>query len=302
MSAQWCTLCNAQAASGQLECNVGNCGISAYCCAACLAAATCAVCEFAYCASHRTACGDCKGTTCAYCARKLPGDSTIRDLNCFDIATNGLVETEIIASCPLTQNLPAPDYTVFDDFDPPIEMVTYAQSKTASKRGKRPQNVQAEHFVPNSCFIVGTGRSGTVIRGAGLYSEGKALTYWVGDDQMAGTEHKYLTDCERAFCNECEQKSQFPTLGQWLAFMQHATTQSILLHRDYAHDLTALSAADADNVRLAAASKAAYAIRYRMQAHFEKTLKSDLSAHLGNGIVGGAAPPKKVSKGQRYDL
>lgn len=302
MTAVWCKVCNKQAATGQLECNVGGCGVSSYACGTCLAKAKCSVCEFAYCATHRTACSDCSGTTCAYCARKLPGDAKIRDLNCFDAATNGLVETEIIASCPLSCKLPKPNYSIFNDFDPPIEMVTYAQSKTASKNGTRPTNVQAEHFIPNSCFIVGTGRTGTVVKGAGLYSEGKALTYWVDDDQKAGTEHKYLTDCERAFCDEAERNGQFPTLGQWLQVMQNATTQSILLHRTYTPDLSALSAVEADNVRLVAAQKAAYAIRYRMQEHFETKLKADLSSHLGNGIVGGVAPPKKVSKAQRYDL
>lgn len=302
MSAVYCAVCKAKPATQTLTCNVSGCAASGYACAGCCAKARCTVCEFTYCVNHCTACGDCKGTTCPYCARKLAGDTTIRDLNCFDSATSKIIETDIIASCPLTAKLPPPDFSIFDDFDPPIQMVTYAQSKTAAKKGKRPANVQAEHFVPNSCFILGTGRSGSVVKGAGLYSEGKALTYWVDDDQKAGTEHKYLTDCERAYCDSSEAKGQFPTLGQWLDFMQYTTTQSILLHREYLPDLSKCSKTEADNIRLDAAQKAAYAVRYKMQQHFENVLKADISAHLCNGIVAGVPPPKVVSKAQRSDL
>lgn len=295
MSALYCTICNKVPATQHFECNVGGCGNAADACATCLKQSTCAICELAYCSAHIVECSEhatCGSLTCPYCARKLPGKPQILDLNCFDKATSSMVETDIIGSCPLTASLPAPDESIFDDFDPPIELVTYASSKTAARRGVRPANVQAEHFVPNSCFIIGTGRTGAVVKGAGLYSEGKALTYWVGDDQKAGTEHKYLTDCERALCQECESKKQFPTLGQWLDCMQRATAESILQHRDYVGSGEALHAAQ----------KAAYAVRYKMQQHFVTVLKADLNCHLGNGIVGGVAPPKTVTKSQRYDL
>ena len=43
-------------------------------------------------------------------------------------------------------------------------------------------------------------------------------------------------------------------------------------------------------------------MRYKMEKHFVNVLSCDLDSHLGNGIVGGAAPPKKVSKKQEFDL
>jgi len=297
-----CPICKVDDATEEMECNVSGCAAVEQVCPVCLSKFQCEVCEFAYCDTHRTKCSVCSGVTCAYCARKLPADSRIFDLNCFDVATSSLIETDIIASCPLVSTLPEPDDSIFDDFDPPIEMITYSQSKTAAKRGVRPHNVQAEHFVPNSCFIVGTGRTGAVVKGSGLYSEGKALTYWVDDDQKAGTEHKFLTDLERAFCQECENNGQYPTLKQWLDFMQHATSQSILNHRDYTGDTTGMSDEEIANVTLKAANEAAFAVRYQMQEHFVNVLKANLSAYLGNGIVGGLAPPKKVSKAERYDL
>jgi hypothetical protein len=213
-----------------------------------------------------------------------------------------LNETDIIASCPLIAKLPAPDIAVLKHFDPPIELLTYSQSKTAGSKNARPVGVQAEHFIPNSCFIVGKGRRGATVNGVGQYSEGKALTYWVDDDQKAGTEHKYLTDCERAFCNDCQQKGVYPTLAQWFDFMQYTTVQSILAHRTYLGDVSTLTSLEAENKRLDAAQKAAHAVRYTMQQHFENNLKAKPSAFLANGIVGGNAPPAHVSKTQRSDL
>lgn len=295
MSALYCTICHKAPSTTHFECNVGGCAQAADACATCLKQYTCTVCELAYCPAHIVQCSNhatCGSLTCPYCARKLPGDPSILDLNCFDDATSGMEETDIIGSCPLTASLPVPDDSVFNDFDPPIELVTYSRSKTAARRGVRPDNVQAEHFVPNSCFIIGTGRKGAVVHGAGSYTEGRALTYWVDDDQKAGTEHKFLTDLERNFCLTCESKGQFPTLNQWLEFMQWATTESLLQHRDYVGSGEALPAAQ----------KAAYAVRYKMQQHFVTVLKADLNCHLGNGIVGGVAPPKTVSKSQRFNL
>lgn len=295
MSAQHCTICQKVLTTTLLECNVGGCTNTANVCASCLKQCVCAVCELAYCSAHIRPCSNhatCGSLTCPYCARKLPGDPRILDLNCFDDETSGMDETDIIGSCPLTASLPVPDDSVFNDFDPPIELVTYSRSKTAARRGVRPDNVQAEHFVPNSCFIIGSGRKGAVVQGAGRYTEGRALTYWVDDDQKAGTEHKYLTDRERRFCLECESKQKFPTLAQWLDFMQLATSESLQQHRAYVGSGDAVHAAE----------QAAYAVRYKMQQHFVTVLKADLNCYLGNGIVGGVAPPKKVSKSQRYDL
>jgi|CXWL01.2.fsa_nt_gi hypothetical protein len=303
MSAVWCEICQQAASTGYVPCNISGCNTGVACCSLnCLTALVCTVCENTSCLAHRSNCAACGGTTCHYCARKLAGDAAIRDLNCFDAVTGHLQETEIIASCPLAATLPAPDLAVLNEFYPTIELLTYAQSRTARSRNVRPSGVQAEHFVPNSCFIAGKGRSGATVAGVGQYSEGKALTYWVDDDQKAGTEHKYLTDCERAFCKDCEDKGAYPTLAQWLDFMQFTTVQSILAHRNYVGNISGLTQVQAENKRLDAAQKAAHAVRYAMQQHFENNLKANTSAYLANGIVGGNAPPAHVSKTQRSDL
>jgi hypothetical protein len=297
-----CIFCNVDQATETIECNVSNCDETCTCCTSCFHTFICAVCEFSFCKTHSGDCAKCGKFTCAYCARKLPEDPSLLCLNCFDQVTSHLVAEEVIASCPLASTLPEPDYSIFTAFDPPIELLTYSQSKAAARKGTRPQDVQAEHFVPNSCFIVGKGRSGLIVHGAGLYSEGKALTYWVDDDQKADTEHKFLTDRERAFCEECETKKQFPTLEQWLKFMQASTFESIMMFRTYVGDTTGLNPQEIDNAIVDAANKAAFAVRYRMEEHFTDVLKANLSARLGNGIVGGLAPPKKVKKAQEYDL
>jgi hypothetical protein len=279
---------------------VVNCGGAAAACPACKGVLKCTVCEHAFCKAHLASCANCNGHTCAYCARQMAGHNALLDLNCFDKLTSKMDETDIIATCPLASTLPAPDESIFNDFSPPIELLTYSQSRAAGGKGVRPANVQAEHFIPNSCFIAGTGRSGATVHGAGKYSEGKALTYWVEDDQMAGTEHKYLTDRERAFCNEVAKKGQYPTIGQWCDFMQAVTAESIAAHRTYAGNVSNLTTQEIANRQVLAAQQAAYAIRYKMQAHFENNLKASTQTYLANGIVGGSAPPKVVTKAQIY--
>jgi hypothetical protein len=99
----------------------------------------------------------------------MAGKSAILDLNCFDKLTAKMDETDIIATCPLASTLPAPDESIFKDFSPEIELLTYSQSRAAGGKGVRPANVQAEHFIPNSCFIAGTGRCGATVPRAGKY-------------------------------------------------------------------------------------------------------------------------------------
>jgi hypothetical protein len=301
LSAALCAKCGQATTTTSAGCSAANCSGVAASCPACKGVLTCTVCEHPFCQTHLTNCAQCKGNTCAYCARQMAGQSSVLDLNCFDKFTSKMIETDVIATCPLASTLPPPDESIFNDFDPPIELLSYSQSRAAGGKGVRPPNVQAEHFIPNSCFIAGTGRSGATVHGAGKYSEGKALTYWVEDDQIAGTEHKYLTDRERAFCNEVEKKGQYPTLGQWFDFMQAVTAESITMHRTYTGDVSNLTQPQIENKQVLVAQQAAYAIRYKIQAHFENNLKASTSTFLANGIVGGAAPPKIVTKSQIYD-
>jgi hypothetical protein len=162
--------------------------------------------------------------------------------------------------------------------------------------------VQAEHFIPNSCFIAGKGRTGPLVPSVGSYSELDALTYWVKDDQKAGTEHKYLTDRERAFCTECEAASQFADVEQWCDFMQYTTAKSILLHRTYPNGLGVLTYENYNRTRLHAAQQAAYVVRQLMQDHLQNILMVTMSAPLRNGIARGPVPPDITTKAQRFDI
>jgi hypothetical protein len=84
--------------------------------------------------------------------------------------------------------------------------------------------------------------------------------------------------------------------------MQTATAESIYNHRNYTGPTTGKTPDQINNVKLLAANQAAYAVRYRMEQHFVNVLHADLTAYMGNGLVQGVAPPKKVSKGQRYKM
>jgi hypothetical protein len=191
---------------------------------------------------------------------------------------------------------------ILKDFDPPPTLLTYRYSKAARANGTRPIAVQAEHFIPNSCFIGGKGRTGPLVPGAGNYSEDDALTYWVNDDQKAGTEHKYLTDQERAFCLACEALGQLATLKQWCDFMQHITVKSILLHRTYVGSVRSIGSARLSKRRLHSAQQAAYVIRQMMQDHFENIMMVNANTPLRNGIARGPVPPSTLTVVQRFTI
>jgi hypothetical protein len=158
-------------------------------------------------------------------------------------------------------------------FSPPIVFFRYSQKKKFAK----PDNVhdwQAEHPIPNSMFIQGTGRKGQIIPHGGNYSEGQALTYWICDDQTAGEEHKFITDYEREFANHCYNQDQYPTVEQWFQVMENGWKEMLLQFRDYKGP-TGSTQQETDNMKQAAATRAAAAMRAELQKHYFKTLKID---------------------------
>jgi len=301
MSTTPCACPTSSHSTSLIPCDVDGCSNTTACCTACLPGLVCASCRHIYCSSHITTCTSCSSNACCYCIEKLHGSIQLLDPTC---ATHALSSTTgtAIASHPLAVKLPWHAVVVLKDFDPPITLLTYRYSKAVSANGTRPKAVQAEHFIPNSCFIAGTGRTGPLIPGAGNYSENDALTYWVNDDQKAGTEHKYLTDQERAFCLECEALGQFATLEQWCDFMQHTTVKSILLHRTYVGSARSIGSASSRKRRLHSAQQAAYVVRQMMQDHFENMMLVSAGTALRNGIARGAVPPSTLTLAQRFTI
>jgi hypothetical protein len=259
-------------------------------------AGKCSVCELRACNAHGLKCGTCNDDVCVFCTRLLPFDKTRYCLNCFDKKIGAANQDEIVAGCLPKKMFPEPDEKYFLCFDPPIETMTYSWSRGARDRGERPDGVQAEHFIPNSCFIKASGRNGETVAQVGGYTEGSALTFWVADDQKSGTEHKYLTDRERAFSAYCVAKKFHPTLGQWLTAMQATNAESLVLHRDYI--CAGANGPNHDTNATFAAQQAAYALRCQMQDHFERNLNASSNALLAHGVVQIDSSKKAPKKGE----
>jgi hypothetical protein len=228
----------------------------------------------------------------------MPNDAKMHCTECIDTFLNA--NTGVIVACPKATTAPA-DLSAFQEFDPPVTVLTYKDSKAASRNGTRPQNVQAEHPIPNSCFMVGTGRTGATVPNVGVYCEGDALTFWVEDDQSHGTEHKFLTDKERELCVECFNKKQFPTIEQWFRYMENNWKEAFLGFRTYVGPKGA-NPQETANLKEAAAGRAAYALRKTLEDHYYKTLTAKDDARLRNGIVSNApAPSSNLKKNQEYN-
>jgi hypothetical protein len=302
MNATPCAACTINLGTSVVACDVDCCGNSSASCAACVANFKCTNCEYLYCSDHLAHCMHCGTAVCIYCAEKLHGSADLLAPACVAAAAAGVATGDAIASHPLAKQLPWHGQSVLTDFSPPLKLLTYRYSKAARKNGTRPADVQAEHFLPNSCFFVGPGRKGPLIPHGGNYSEDNALTYWVKDDQKAGTEHKYLTDRERAFSGQCSTSGQFASLEQWCDFMQHVTVKSILMHRAHKPAASNPGAATAGNNSLHAAQQAAYVIRQMTQYHFEHILGVAAGTALRNGISLGPVPPAVLATAQRFIL
>jgi hypothetical protein len=185
-------------------------------------------------------------------------------------------------------------------FDPPIVFFRYSQKKKFAK----PDNIhdwQAEHPIPNSAFLQGTGRKGKIVPHGGNYSEGQALTYWICDDQTAGEEHKHITDYERAFATHCFQHNEFPTVEQWFQVMENGWKDMLLLFRDYKGP-TGNSPSETENMRQHAATRAAAAMRAQLQKHYFKTLKIDQKkCRTKIGMTPFKVPSAKVKAKNQFD-
>ena len=111
-----------------------------------------------------------------------------------------------------------------------IEVGPYKELQKITKPG-----YQREHFIPHSCFMVrsvanGESRANVPIGVAfGAYNEGDAITYFVFDDQSKGTEHRYLTDVEKAYAKSLNDAGEYATVNQWLDHMEHETATSLCM-------------------------------------------------------------------------
>lgn len=299
MSKPPCSCCNKASGISTIVCDVNNCGLTFACCLFCMPDFVCTSCGYTYCTDHIDICSGCAEKTCCYCIEKTHGNPDLLNRKCM----LAVASSDAIAIYPLASSLPYPDLSILNSFSPALTLQSYSASKAARLKGTRPANVQAEHFVPNSCFITGAGRKGPLVNGAGNYSEGRALTYWVDDDQKAGTEHKYLTDRERAFCTliATSVPNQFSNIIQWCDFMQRTTVSSIMSHRTYLVGTATPGTTQAHLEKLHAAQQAAYAMRHVIQDYFLINLNVSPTAPLKNGLALGAMPPPiNVTPAQRF--
>lgn len=302
MATVFCNDCGIGPGTLALDCSVNGCATAFASCSICFPRSRCASCGQTYCAAHIDNCTTCTVRSCCYCLGKIHGNPAHLAPKCLSKSAASSGSPDVIASHPRAKLLPWHSHDLLMAFDPPITLLTYRYSKAARANGTRPKDVQAEHFIPNSCFMAGTGRAGPTIPAVGNYSEDNALTYWVSDDQKAGTEHKYLTDRERAFCRACDAANQSPTLDDWLDFMQYTTAKSILFHRTFVGPVAGPSKKRLRQLRLHAAQQAAYALRQMMQYHFEHVMGASVSAFLKNGLAHGAVPPSIATVPQRFVL
>jgi len=111
-----------------------------------------------------------------------------------------------------------------------IEVGPYKDLQKITKPG-----YQREHFIPHSCFMVrsvtnGERRAEVPIGSAfGRYNEADAITYFVFDDQSKGTEHRYLTDVEKAYAKSLNDAGDYATVNQWLDHMECETATSLCM-------------------------------------------------------------------------
>ena len=216
--------------------------------------------------------------------------------------------SEVVVACVSDEIMdpPEPDESALMLFDPPIQLYTYKEGQSLQKK-KDPsvQGMQLEHGVPNNCFIQGKGRKGATVPGASGYSEGEALVFPIGDDQSQGTEHKFMTNRERAFAKECHEKGQFPTVDQTLRVMEASWAETFLKFRTYKGPTAGKTPAQIEMEKMVAAKLAARATRHKFERHFKKKLHVNLKkTRLKNGLASpkAKAPKKKLKSSKKYDI
>lgn len=196
-----------------------------------------------------------------------------------------------------------------------ITTMTYSQGQSLQRK-KDPSltGMQLEHAIPNSCFMQQHGRTGSVVHGAGNYTEGSALVFPIGDDQRAGTEHKMLTNIERSFAKELEAQGQYATRQQWIQVMVAGWERTWKAHRTGEYmankqvidkttgQLRPILPSEVDDYINEDLHKAARELARRKREQLD-TQQVDPDARLKNGLSGrnAKAPDKKLPKKRKFD-
>jgi len=292
-----------------LECHVCTDAAGAQalgaCCKSC--AEECEFCGESLCKKHHAkaiACLACGLTTCELEAR--PGTFC---RSCFELlyvppTPTDDATTRDVTPCVMAggRTPTAPCAGVLNALEPPIKVLRYGDASDLRKTDPTYQNYQAEHFIPNSCFIKAQGRTGATIGGTGTYSEDDAMCYMIYDDQSRGTEHKWMTDRERMFCKWLHAKGKRATVQQWLDYMEFETVIMLagtLKHNKNGPGLKTKDKTLGEDEVQELCQNAALCIRIAVENQFAK-LGVKPNAQLKNGMLGkkAAAPawPNTVSQ------
>jgi hypothetical protein len=138
-------------------------------------------------------------------------------------------DPQVIAKCPEKRADIFAAYGIVIGTYEALKEIRYETHRGIGKERKgKGKGYQREHFIPNSCFMAETKRTGKTVPGAEGYSEGEAITYFVYDNQSQGTEHKFLTDKERDFAQRMQKQEKFATVNEWLDEMESATVDSLM--------------------------------------------------------------------------
>jgi hypothetical protein len=208
--------------------------------------------------------------------------------SCFDeqlVVAKGVVDP--VAMCPFSSRAPTPtDHANIKQF-----------GKTVCKYKNAPSlpNTQHEHPVPNSNFMMRSGR-GThtaTVPGATGYTEGDAPVFPVHDNQTANTEHKFLTDYEREVDQKLDLMGQFATLDDKLALMRVAWYRAFLHYCPYT----------GTGPREAAAHTAAESMTMILRDHYVNQMGIDpAKVYTRAGLVAASpAPAKTLKSSAKYD-
>lgn len=147
-------------------------------------------------------------------------------------------------------NIPAVTREILCSVNRPPE--TYSKNKKKSFPG-----CELEHVYPHSCFMKrvsepGERRGKVPIRDdMGNYTELKATTLPVYDDQKEGTEHWFLTQAEAQISHEFEKEGREGTLQEWGEKMTEAWTTMLsgeLIRDDSGEKTSQFSRAEAEVV------------------------------------------------------
>ena len=173
-----------------------------------------------------------------------------------------------------------------------IEVGPYKELQKITKTG-----YQREHFIPHSCFMVRSvasseSRANVPIGAAfGTYNEGDAITYFVFDDQSKGTEHRYLTDVEKAYAKSLSEAGEYATVKQWLDHMEKETATSLCMETIERSPGVYEARVPEDEAKLVAK-----AIRIDTENYLDSA-GVDKNAPLSNLVGGGDVPGDKVTDG-----